>query len=417
MKTISLGYGQGEQTLTIKEKNLLAVLEPNEIDIKTSADAELKRALARPVAAKRLKDIVLPGEKIALITSDITRPMPTAQVLPALLAELYAAGARREDITLVFGLGIHRRQSAAEQEKLVGSRVLRELRCLDSDPQDFINFGSTKRGTPVDIFRPVAEAERRICLGNIEYHYFAGYSGGAKALMPGVSSQAAIQNNHSLMLQDKARAGLLAGNPVREDIEEAAALVGIDFILNVVLDEKKRILRAFAGQPQKAHQAGCKLLDQLYKVPLPALADIVIVSQGGSPKDLNLYQLQKALDNAQHAVKEGGIIILVGACPEGLGNERFASWLHEAKAPRDLITRIRTNFALGGHKAAAIALVLEKAAIYLVSELADDLVRDIFMQPFGSCQAALEAALAKKGPAASVLVIPSGGSILPAAPG
>ncbi len=416
MKTISLGYGQGEQSVSMPTHNLLGVLQPGSIDFKDDPVAELERALAEPVGSARLRDLVLPGEKIAVITSDITRPMPSAQVLPVLLAELYAAGVRQEDITLVFALGIHRQHTAAERASLAGPAAWQKLRCIDGDPADFVNFGTTKRGTPVDLVRTVAEADRRICLGNIEYHYFAGYSGGAKALMPGVSTRAAIQNNHSLMLSEGARAGRLAGNPVREDLEEAAAMVGIDFILNVILDEKKRIIRAFAGHPRLAHLEGCRFLDSIHKLPLPGLADIVLVSQGGSPKDLNLYQLQKALDNAQHAVKEGGIIILVGSCPEGLGDETFASWLREAPSPQSLLDRIRSGFELGGHKAAAIAMVLARAAVYLVSELEPALVRDIFLQPFGSAQAALDAALAQKGPEASVLVIPQGGSVLPAAP-
>ena len=169
----------------------------------------------------------------------------------------------------------------------------------------------------------VAEADRRICLGNIEYHYFAGYSGGAKAIMPGVSTRAAIQANHSRMVLPECCAGALETNPLRMDIEEAGAMVGIDFILNVVLSEHKEILRAVAGDVTKAHRAGCAFLDTLYRKELAEAADIVLVSQGGAPKDLNLYQTQKALDNAKHAVRDGGIIILIGSCREGLGERTF----------------------------------------------------------------------------------------------
>jgi len=271
----------------------------------------------------------------------------------------------------------------------------------------------TQRGTPVDIVRCVAEADRRICLGNIEYHYFAGYSGGAKAIMPGVSTRAAIQSNHSRMVEEAACAGKLAGNPVREDIEEAAAMVGVDFIVNVVLDEHKEIIHASAGELTLAHREGCAFLDKLYAVQILERADIVVVSQGGAPKDLNLYQTQKALDNAKHAVKKGGTIVLVGSCKEGLGEKTFEEWLLNAPTAHSLIERINAEFRLGGHKAAAIAMVLENADIYLVSDLEPDFVKSIFLTPYSETQAAFDAAMAKQGPNATVLVMPYGGSTLP----
>ena len=274
-------------------------------------------------------------------------------------------------------------------------------------------MGTTAAGTPVDITRVVAEAGRRICLGNIEYHYFAGYSGGVKAIMPGVSTRAAIQANHSKMILPEARAGALDGNPLRMDIEEAGAICGVDFILNVVLGEHKEILRAVAGHPVKAHRAGCAFLDALYLKELPRAADIVLVSQGGAPKDLNLYQTQKALDNARHAVRPGGIIILIGSCREGLGERVFEEWMTTSPSPAAMIERIGRDFQLGGHKAAAIAMTLEKAQVWLVSELEPDFVRSIFLTPQPSVQEALDAAFAALGRGASVLAMPYGGSTLP----
>ena len=339
--------------------------------------------------------------------------MPTALVMPALLDELYAGGVRPEDITLVFALGCHRPQTEAERKKLAGERAFREIRCVDSDPTDCISYGSTSRGTPVDITRAVAEADRRICLGNIEFHYFAGYSGGAKAIMPGVSTREAIQANHSRMVLPECCAGALETNPLRLDIEEAGAMLGIDFILNVVLSEHKEVLRAVAGDPVKAHRVGCAFLDSLYRKELTEPADIVIVSQGGAPKDLNLYQTQKALDNAKHAVRDGGVIILIGSCREGLGEETFEELMTTAPTPESLIERIQKEFRLGGHKAAAIAMVLERAEVDLVSDLDDDFVRSLFLVPQPSAQAALEHAFQKLGPDARVLSMPYGGATLP----
>ena len=410
---LRFGCGTGFQEVDVPDKNLIGELHANDVPTELTGEAEVERALREPIGSPRLRDIVHPGEKIAIITSDVTRPMPTYKVMPALLDELYAGGVRKEDVTLVFALGSHRNHTDAEQRKLAGERAWNEIRCVDSDPNDCVSFGTTSRGTPVDITRVVAEADRRICLGNIEYHYFAGYSGGAKAIMPGVSTRAAIQANHSRMVLPEAKAGALETNPLRMDIEEAAAMVGVDFIVNVVLSEHKEILKAVAGDVTKAHREGCKFLDRLYRKELKEAADIVIVSQGGAPKDLNLYQTQKALDNAKHAVKDGGVIILIGSCKEGLGERTFEEWMTTAPTAHSLIERIGREFKLGGHKAAAIAMVLEKAEVDLVSDLDDDFVRSVFLTPYRSAQEALDHAFEKLGPDATVLAMPYGGSTLP----
>ena len=412
-KMLDFKIGTRTQCVLVPEQNLLGILEPNQVPVTLSEEATVQYALEHPVGSYRLREMVHPGETICIVTSDITRPMPTWKVMPALLDELYAAGVRREDITLVFALGSHRSHTEEERRHLAGERAFAEIRCVDGDPSDCVHMGVTSRGTPVDIVRTVAESDRRICLGNIEYHYFAGYSGGAKAIMPGVSTRAAIQANHSRMVEDAACAGKLEGNPVREDIEEAAAMVGVDFIVNVVLDAHKKIIKAVAGDLVAAHRAGCAFLDTLYRKEIPARADIVLVSQGGAPKDLNLYQTQKALDNAKHAVKKGGVVVLVGSCKEGLGEKTFEEWMTTAPTAHSLIERIQREFQLGGHKAAAIAMVLENADIYLVSDLEDTLVERLFMKPFHSVQAAYDAAIRKCGEHATVLSMPYGGSTLP----
>ena len=410
-----LGFGNGKQKITVPDGNVLAVLEQNQVETGLTGEAEVRRAMAEPIGTARLRDIVRPGEKIAIVTSDMTRPMPTYKVMPAILEELGAAGVRDEDVTLYFALGSHRRQSDEERRHLAGDEAWERIRCIDGDISDCVHLGVTSRGTPVDIVRGVAQADRRICLGNIEYHYFAGYSGGAKAIMPGVSTRDAIQSNHSRMVENTSRAGLLQGNNVREDIEEAAAMCGVDFILNVVLDEHKEIIKAVAGDVVEAHRAGCAFLDTLYLKEIPRRADIVVVSQGGAPKDLNLYQTQKALDNAKHAVRRGGIIILVGSCREGFGEKTFESWMVSAPDAHSMIDRIKVDFQLGGHKAAAIAMVLEDADIYLVSELDDERVRKVFMKPASSAQKALDEAFERLGTDASVIIMPYGGSTLPRA--
>ena len=408
-----LGIGTRTQKVEIPDQNLQEILLPNQVEIGLRGEEEVKRALQEPVGTPCLRDMAKPGQKIAIVTSDVTRPCPSYVMLPPLLSELTAAGIADQDITIVIALGSHRKQTEEEKKKLVGEAVYERIAVVDSNACGYVHMGETAIGTPIDISTPVAEADFKICLGNIEYHYFAGYSGGAKAIMPGVSTRDAIQANHSMMVRDEACAGRIAGNPIREDIEAAADIVGVDFILNVVLDEHKKIVKAVAGDLTKAHREGVKFLDSLYQKKIAKEADIVIASQGGAPKDLNLYQTQKALNNAKAAVRQGGVIILVGSCKEGLGEGCFEEWMLKAEEPEDLIRWIRQEFKLGGHKAAAIALTMQKADIYLVSDMEPDFVRSIFMTPFETVQDAFDAAMKKMGEDASVIVMPYGGSTLP----
>lgn len=410
---LQIGFGSCPQTVELPDENVLDVLYPSGITAPEDSAAEVARALQSPIGTPPLAELARGRHKVAIVTSDITRPMPSKDVLPLILKELYRAGLGPESITVVFALGSHRRQTEEEKIHLVGSDVYSQVTCADSLDFDFVHMGTTARGTPVDICRPVAEADLRLCLGNIEYHYFAGYSGGAKAIMPGVSTRAAIQANHSFMVNPAACAGALEGNPLREDLEDALNFCPVDFIANVVLDEHKRIVHCVCGDVIAAHRAGCRLLDRYYRKEIRQKADIVLVSQGGHPKDLNLYQTQKALENAKYAVRDNGIIILVGSCREGMGEATFEQWMKSAGEPGELIRRIGTDFRLGGHKAAAIAMVLERARIYLVSHMDDDTVRQIFMTPFHSVQQALDQAFEALGKDARVIVMPYGGSTLP----
>ena len=410
---LEIGFGSRPQTVEIPDKNVVGVLEPNAVKITERGESVVARALQNPIGSPKLSRIVRPGEKTVVIVSDITRPAPSYKILPPILEELRAAGLKPGDVTVVFALGSHRRHTQEEMKKLIGEKIFAQVRCVDGDPNDFVHMGSTEMDTPVDVTRIVAEADRRIGTGNIEYHYFAGYSGGAKAIMPGVSTRAAIQSNHSRMVLPEAAAGRLEDNPVRQDIEEAIGLCPIDFIVNVVLDEHKEIIHAVAGHFIKAHREGCKFLDKLYLKEIDSRADIVIVSQGGAPKDLNLYQTQKALDNAKHAVKKGGVVILVGSCKEGLGEETFEEWMLGADTPQEIIERVQKDFRLGGHKAAAIALVLRDAEICLVSEMKKEFVESIFLKHFDTVQEALDASFTRLGADATVLVMPYGGSTLP----
>ena len=412
-KEYSLPYGKKEVRFGIDEGNVMGTLLPKKISPPENETVTIEKALNNPIESPLLPEIVARNSKVVLITSDITRSTPSSKMLPPLLEQLEMAGVKRKNMGIVFALGLHRKHTPLEQKSLLGEIIYQHYKCVDHDKEKTLDMGETKSGIPIQIFREVAEANVKICIGNIEPHYFAGYTGGAKSIMPGVSSQESLTYTHKMMLLPGSVAGKLKGNPTREAIEEVGEKIGIDFILNVVLNPQKKIVAAVAGNRIAAHRTGCRLADECFKVPITEKADVVIVSPGGYPKDINVYQAQKALDNAKYAVKEGGTIILVAECPEGLGDTIFEDWMMEATAFRDPVERLQREFVIGGHKAAAIGMLLEKAKVILVSSLPPNKVKQLFFAPAQSVNQAIAMTFQEHGKNASFLIIPSGGLTLP----
>ena len=410
MRKIPLAFGNGVFELDIPERNISSVILPSEPGKKGEATFLIKTALENPIKSRRLSEIVNPDSRVAIIVSDVTRPTPTAKILPPLLEELYLGGAKDENIRIVFALGLHRNQTEEESKKLVGEEIYKKIRCIQHDTRSCRRIGVTSRGTPIEIFEGILDADIIIGTGSIEFHYYAGYSGGAKSVLPGVSSQDAVLTNHKMMIEEKAVSGRVDG-PVRQDMEEAAKISGLDFILNVVLDSKKEVVAAVAGDFIEAHRKGVEVVDSMYKVPVEP-ADAVIVSCGGFPKDINLFQANKALDNATQAVKEGGSIILVAECAEGIGNQVYECWNRECRTPEDAIERFKHCFEFGGHKTAIVAKVAKKFRLYLVSKLPDEQTRTAFFTPMASLEDALSAVLSEN-PDAKIHLMPHGGQTLP----
>ena len=408
---MELGYGKGYLDVDIPKKNLLGVIEPKKIPSLENENAAICEALKKPVGCERLQEIIKPGDRVVIIVNDITSPCPSSKLLLPLVHELNGGGVPDKDIAVVFALGIHRKHSEREKKRLVGKDVYSRIRCIDHNIKDCKTISETNGGKPIEIFKEVTDADIIICTGNIEFHYFAGYSGGAKAILPGVSSRELIKHNHELMMSKDAYPGNIQ-SPVRKEIEEVGMIVGIDFILNVVLNTQKEIVGVFAGHFIDAHRAGTKIVDQMYKVPVKQ-SDIVIASPGGYPRDINLCQAHKTLENAKYAVKDGGSIILVASCLEGYGGNVFERWMKEANSPEDLINRFKSNFELEGHRAASIALLLEKVDLYLVSDMSSRRVENVFMIPKKSVFDALTDAFKKHGEDATIMVMPYGGSTLP----
>ena len=410
---VSLNYGHNSITLNILDKNYFGTLNPKEVKETENPVDEVKKALANPIGSKKLKEIVSSQDKVIILVSDVTRPSPSSILLPPILKELNEAGVNNDQISIVFGLGIHRKQTEEEKKRLVGEKVYNQVKCIDHDIDNCVKIGTTKRSNEVSVFKKVLEADFIIATGNLEFHYFAGYSGGAKAVAPGVCGRETTANNHKHFLEPGAKAGLIKGNPVREEIEEIGEMVGVNFIVNAVLNSHKKIVKIVAGDVTKAHREGAIYTNNIFSVKIDNLADIVIASPGGYPKDIDLYQTHKAMENAVLAVKKGGIIIIAGECRDGLGEEGFSEALNGKLSPLELMEELKNNFILGRHKASRIANINLNTEIYLVSNLSEEIKQNLFIKSFDSLEEAFSKAVKVKGKNAKVLVMPYGGSTLP----
>jgi nickel-dependent lactate racemase len=410
---IDLNYGKKIVSIDIPDSNFLGMIKSEDKAGTDDPAAEVRRALAEPIKSKRLKELVSPDDRIVILVSDITRPAPSKVLLPPILEEIKTADIDDNQVQIVFGLGVHRKQTEEEKKDLVGKKIYERIKSIEHDLEDCEQVGVTSRGTKAEVFRKVLEADFVIATGNLEFHYFAGYSGGAKALAPGVCSRATIESNHSLFLHPGAKAGMLKGNPLREELEEIAAMVGVDFMVNAVLNPQKEIIKVVAGDVTAAHRAGVEYIDRIFRLQINEPADIVITSPGGFPKDINLYQAHKAMQNALPAVKKGGIILIVACCKEGIGEENLSRALTDNLSLDELVDELKHKFIQGRHIASQMAKIQLEYRIYLVSDLPQEVTTDLFFKCFDSPQKAFSEALKVQGKDAKVLVIPFGISCLP----
>jgi nickel-dependent lactate racemase len=417
MVDVWLPYGKSDVCARVPARNLLGSIEPKETPGAPDPTVEVERALSEPIGTKRLSEIANADSKVAIVVDDMTRHAPTSLMLPPVLAELNAAGVKDENVTVIFGSGTHRAVKSEEAARLIGEETLSRVKTFSHDckAQDLVYVGTTKtHGNKVLLNRVFAEADVKVLLGDVGFHYYAGYGGGRKSVMPAISCEETIKHNHAMLLNSNARTGVLDGNPVHEDMTEAARLAKVDFILNVVTNRKGEIVKAFAGDLEQAFLEAVKLVDEMYCVTVDRRADIVIVSPGGYPADLNLYQAYKALDNALEVVKRNGVIILVAECPEGHGNQVFYDWMARFGELKQVEREIKRNFVLGGHKAYYLFKALQNHPIILVSSLPDFYASNIFkLKTARAVNDAMSEALKLAGSQARVWVMPHGSFTLP----
>src|SRR4030042_5564961 len=416
MVDVWLPYGKSDVCVRVPARNLLGSIEPKEIAGVQDSKAEVERALTEIIGSKRLSEIANSESKVAIVVDDVTRHAPTAIMILPVLSELQTAGVKDENITVVFGCGTHRAVKKEEAIKIIGEEAFRRVKTVSHDckAQDLVYVGTTKtHGNKVFLNRIFAEANVKVLLGDVGFHYYAGYGGGRKSVMPAISSEETIRQNHAMLLNSNARTGLLDGNPVHQDMTEAATLAKVDFILNVVTNSKDEIVKAFAGDVQQAFAEAVKLVDDMYRVKVDRRADIVVVSPGGYPSDIDLYQAHKGLDNALEVVKRGGIIVLVAECLEGHGNQVFYDWMKRFKDLKEVEREIKRNFALGGHKVYYLLKALQNPQIILVSSLPDYYANIFKLKTARAVNDALTEAFKTAGSGARVWAMPYGNYVLP----
>jgi len=417
MVDVWLPYGRTDVCVRIPARNFLGSINPKELPAAADATAEIERAIANPIGSKRLTEMSKPDCKVAIVVDDATRHAPSHIMLLPVLHELNSAGVKDENVTVIFGCGTHRAVTDEEACKLLGEEACKRVRTVSHDCRaaDLVHVGNTKtHGNKIALNRVFAEADIKVLLGDVGFHYYAGYGGGRKSVLPAVAGEESIKYNHAMLLNPSARTGILQDNPVHKDMTEAARLAKVDFIVNTISNSKGEIVKAFAGDLEQAFNEAVKAVDDMYRVQVERRADIVVTSPGGYPADMNFFQAYKALDNALAVVKRGGVVILVAECTEGHGNQVFYDWMQRLGDLKSVEREIKRNFVLGGHKAYYLLKALQNHTIILVSSLPDYYAANIFkVKTARAVNDALTEALKTAGSAAKVWAIPYGNFMLP----
>ena len=356
----------------------------------------------------------------AIAINDKTRPVPHRYLLPSLLHNLESLNLSPEAITLIIATGTHPPMRPEEFPQVVPSAILTRYPVQSHDADDWENllhYGTSSRGTPIWINRRYAESELRIVVGNIEPHQFQGYSGGVKSAAIGLAGRETVNHNHAMMTDTRARLGHYADNPARQDVEEIGKLIRVHIALNAILNDKKEIVQAIAGEPQAVMEAGIPFARKVCLVGVEEPFDLIISSPGGHPKDINLYQAQKALAHAGLVTKEGGTVILTAACPEGSGSQSYESWVREVDSHRQVLIRFpRETFRTGPHKAFLISRDASRMRVLLVSDMNPDLARRLLLEPCGTIDEALAISLADLPAGGRVGIMPRASSTIPFMP-
>jgi nickel-dependent lactate racemase len=418
---IQVPYLDKTLPLEFPDEHLLAIAEPNVFETAGTPETILREALAAPIGTgggpgQRLEAFLKGAQRVLIIINDATRPTPTEAMLNALQPFFMKTNLKPEELTFLVATGAHRAPTEGEYRQLLGQFYDPfRSRCVPHDcrkEEDMVDLGQTRNGTPIILNKRLFASDRIIITGSVEPHYFAGFTGGRKAFLPGIAAYKTIEANHKQALSPEARSLALEGNPVHEDMMDVLPLIrGPVFSCMTVLDKEQRVAAASCGDLSASFEAAVAIARQIFCVSVSGAADIV-VSVAKFPMDIDLYQSQKAIDNGAVALKNGGFLILVSSCRDGIGDEAYAKLLAQADSPADAIERIRGGYKLGYHKAAKMAQVSCRSTVQAVSELPEKRLAPLFIEKVSSPQKALDNALetlkCQRIQTPKILILPDG---------
>lgn len=425
MKIVKMKYGTDEIDVRIPKKNLLSIIEPNEFKVYKTEEEIIKDALEKPTASARLKELIKSGESVCIVIPDNTRKWQKTQiVVPLIVEEIASAGVRDENIMIISALGAHRFQTKEEHSQLVSPEIADRIKVIDHDCNDKENLtylGETTRGTPIYVNKKVLEYDHVVLVGGVIYHFLAGFGGGRKTVLPGISSYETIMKNHSLTLlpkfgegvHPKVRNGCIEGNLLHEDMVEAASFVRPTFLFNVIVNSD-RIVGAVAGNYIKAHEKGCEIVKKIDSVSIEEKADLVIASAGGFPKDINMYQCIKTIVNARDAVKEGGTIILIIECSEGLGgNEEARDMILNYDSLEERERELRRKYSISKYVSYYFVESAVKHNLIFVSDINPKLVEKANIKVVKTIDEALKYTYEKFGNKLKTCLMPHAANTVP----
>lgn len=415
--TVDLAYGRGSQSLSFDEERF-RVLAANAQEDHPLSDVEIGDALDTPIESPGIEEIFAPGDTVLIVVSDATRATASAQIVNLLVRRLIQSGIAASDVGVIFATGIHRAVTVAEKSELLTPFVFQRLKTIDHNALDsamMVHLGETPAGTPVQVNRALKDYSHVIVTGAIGFHYFAGFSGGRKSICPGLASALTVEATHMLALDFEnggrragVGTGLLDGNAVNAECERVTELIDPSFSINTVVDERGRAVRVYAGHWRAAHRRGCEEYLRNHSLEIPAKRDVVIASCGGFPWDINLIQAHKALDIAAQACNDGGTIVLLAECGDGLGRSDFLKWFTE-KDSHALEVRLREAYEVNGQTAWSLMTKTERYRVHLISALPDEDVRRLRMAPAQT----VAAVLAGLGSSVPGYILPRGAALLP----
>ncbi len=425
IKTMKMKIGTGYVDVSVPEKNLIGVIEKEAPASNLTEEEVITTALANPIGRPRLRDMVKPGESVCIVVSDVSRAWQRMNVfLPYIVKELNDAGIADSHIKFLGAIGFHRTQTEEEHARLLGEELAARFKMVDHDSEDkanLVNLGTTSRGTPVTINKMATDADHIVLTGCCTYHPWVGWGGGKKSLLPGISAFETIQHNHVMTMndeigggqRDEVRNGNIVDNPVHLDMLEAADIVDPSFMFNVVMGHNGKIAHAICGHYHQAHEVGCKIVDDLYSVPIDELADITISSQGGFPKDIEFYQTGKAIYHTQDSVKPGGTMIILSECKEGLGPPDADTIFLGCSTTVEREQEVRNLFTVPKYVSYYICAAADKWNIIVVGSIDPGLVAKTPIKVVKTVEEALKIAFDKGGPDQTIYFMPQGSSALP----